>query len=99
VVWCSRNQVVLLFRILLAFRQGKGFKNWAKIEKRHDLLPMDHKDLALLAWFSNGYFNLSPTKNSTEFVFDDLRYPLLNLRCVNDLILVYPETGQGPLGY
>jgi inner membrane protein len=56
----------------------KSFKNWAKVKKQHGLLPMKHTDLAKLAWFSNGYFNINPIKNANEFIFNDLRYPLLN---------------------
>jgi inner membrane protein len=58
--------------------QDKSFKNWAKVEKRHDLLPMQNQDLALLAWFSNDYYNIKPTASASEYIFDDLRYPLLN---------------------
>lgn len=54
------------------------FKNWAKVKKQHSLLPMNHSDLSKLAWFSNGFFNISSTKNANEYIFDDLRYPLLN---------------------
>ncbi|OZV70145.1 metal-dependent hydrolase [Winogradskyella aurantia] len=60
------------------FDKEKNFKNWARIEKHHGLLPMQHKDLALLAWFSNDYYNITATNEEDEYIFDDLRYPLLN---------------------
>lgn len=56
----------------------RSFKNWTKIEKQHRLLPMEDPDLSTLAWFSDKYFNISPTENSDVFIYSDLRYPLLN---------------------
>jgi inner membrane protein len=56
----------------------ESFKNWAQIEKHHGLFPMEHEDLTKLAWFSNSYFNVTSTNTKGEYIFDDLRYPLLN---------------------
>ena len=55
----------------------KTFKNWVKIEKQHNLIPMQDENLAILAWFSNNYYNVSKS-DTNEFIYSDLRYPLLN---------------------
>ena len=56
----------------------KSFKNWTRIEKQHHLIPIDDTDLSKLTWFSNNYFNVSKSKKEGEFIYSDLRYPLLN---------------------
>jgi len=55
----------------------KTFKNWVKIEKQHSLIPMQDENLAILAWFSNNYYDVSKS-DTNEFIYSDLRYPLLN---------------------
>lgn len=52
--------------------------NWKVINKKNHLLPMDDKDLAKLAWFSNDYYTVRTTENDNEYKYCDLRYPLLN---------------------
>lgn len=56
----------------------KTFKNWVKIEKKHDLIPRNDTDLSKLIWFSNGYYNLKNSETKGEYIYNDLRYPLLN---------------------
>ncbi|WP_073086125.1 metal-dependent hydrolase [Winogradskyella jejuensis] len=56
----------------------KVITDWAKIEKQHHLIPMSDEDLSTLAWFSDGYYGIRPSENSDEFIYSDLRYPLLN---------------------
>jgi inner membrane protein len=56
----------------------KTFKNWVKIEKQQSIIPMQDKNLATLAWFSNNYYNVSYSDANNEFIYSDLRYPLLN---------------------
>lgn len=56
----------------------KTFKNWVKIEKQHHLLPMKDEDLETLAWFSNNYYNISKSDSKGEYIYNDLRYPLLD---------------------
>lgn len=56
----------------------KTFKNWVKIEKQHDLIPRNDSDLSKLIWFSNGYYNLKNSETKGEYIYNDLRYPLLN---------------------
>ncbi|TCK68981.1 inner membrane protein [Winogradskyella wandonensis] len=56
----------------------KVITDWAKIDKQHELLPMSDEDLSTLAWFSNNYFSIRPSENQNEFIYSDLRYPLLD---------------------
>ena len=56
----------------------KTFKNWVKIEKQQSIIPMQDKNLATLSWFSNNYYNVSYSDANNEFIYSDLRYPLLN---------------------
>ncbi|WP_179345251.1 metal-dependent hydrolase [Winogradskyella ursingii] len=51
---------------------------WIKIEKQHSLIPMEDKNLSKLSWFSNGYYHIETTDVANEFIYKDLRYPLLN---------------------
>ena len=59
-------------------------EDWIKIEKQHNLVPIEDENLSKLVWFSNGYFNIQKIKaevekvTETEFIYHDLRYPLLN---------------------
>lgn len=48
------------------------------IPKNRDLLDVNHKDIKVLTWFSNGYYNLVPIDSSKNIQYLDLRYPLLN---------------------
>ena len=48
------------------------------IPKNRDLLDVNHKDIKVLTWFSNGYYNLVPMDSSKNIQYLDLRYPLLN---------------------
>ncbi|KAB1153952.1 metal-dependent hydrolase [Tenacibaculum aiptasiae] len=48
------------------------------ISKNRDLLDVNHKDIKVLTWFSNGYYNLVPMDSSKNIQYLDLRYPLLN---------------------
>ena len=48
------------------------------IEKNHDLINMNHHNLQTLAWFSNGYYNLSKKDKIDTYKYVDLRYPILN---------------------
>lgn len=50
---------------------------WIKIEKNHDLIPLENNDIKTLSWFSKGYFNISSTDMFNEFIYNDLRYPPL----------------------
>ena len=48
------------------------------IPKTHHILDMSDPNLRLLPWFSKGYYNLKKGKNKEEFIYTDLRYPMLN---------------------
>lgn len=48
------------------------------IPKNHDLLDTSHPDLEVLKWFSKDYYALQKIASTGEFVYKDLRYPLLD---------------------
>ncbi|RNC87041.1 MAG: metal-dependent hydrolase [Winogradskyella sp.] len=74
----------------------KTFKNWVRIEKRHDLLPMDDEDLSQLAWFSKNYYNVQQSKDSiNEFIYSDLRYPLMNPSNSNSSVFKFTVYKKG----
>ncbi len=52
-------------------------KDWQVIPKTHDLAPISDPDISTLIWFSKGYFNIAKTEKDDEFIYSDLRYPLL----------------------
>ncbi|SEC27664.1 inner membrane protein [Tenacibaculum sp. MAR_2009_124] len=88
------------------FDAKKGIDTILTIQKKHDLLDINHPDIQTLAWFSNDYFNLE--KDSTQYIYYDLRYPLLNpndtktsvfkfdLKKVNDRWDILPFKGNPP---
>jgi inner membrane protein len=53
------------------------------IEKNHDLINMSDSNLQTLAWFSNGYYNLSKKDKVGTYKYVDLRYPMLNPDDIN----------------
>ena len=53
------------------------------IEKNHDLINMSDSNLQTLAWFSNGYYNLSKKDKIGTYKYVDLRYPMLNPDDIN----------------
>ena len=53
------------------------------IEKNHDLIDMTDSNLQTLAWFSNGYYNLSKKDKIGTYKYTDLRYPMLNPDDIN----------------
>lgn len=48
------------------------------IDKQHQLLNMKDENLKTLAWFSNGYFNLTEDSQEGIYKYTDLRYPILD---------------------
>lgn len=59
------------------FDQTPQINNWIQLPKNHELISEYSKDLEILYWFSNGYYNFSTLEGSDEFMFKDLRYPLM----------------------
>lgn len=60
------------------FDTENRFLNFREIPKHRDLKPSDYTDIAGLAWFSNRYYSIYKL-NATEYQYNDLRYPLLDL--------------------
>ena len=72
----SNTQYHLTFYSL--FDQSTTADTILTIEKNHDLINMNHHNLQTLAWFSNGYYNLSKKDKIDTYKYVDLRYPILN---------------------
>ncbi len=53
-------------------------KEWQVISKDNGIVPMNDKDLATLAWFSDDFYKVRKTDTEGEYKYSDLRYPLLN---------------------
>jgi len=55
------------------------FIDWKVIPKQQILNAKEHADIKCLAWFSNDYYNVE-SFNDSEFLYKDLRYPLVETR-------------------
>jgi inner membrane protein len=67
------------------------------VEKNHDIIDMNDKNLKILTWFSNDYFNLSKKEKVGTYKYVDLRYPPLNPDDANTSVFnftVFNEDGQ-----
>ena len=53
------------------------------VDKNHDLIDMNDTNLKTLAWFSNGYYNISRREKVGTYKYVDLRYPMLNPDDIN----------------
>ena len=72
------------------------FLNFREIPKQRDLFPSDFKDIQDLAWFSNQYYSVYKL-NESEYQYNDLRYPLLDLDDPNTSVfslLLYKEENR-----
>lgn len=58
--------------------EEKKITEWQSISKDNSVVPMEDKDLAILAWFSDNYYKVRKTGVEGEYRYSDLRYPLLN---------------------
>jgi inner membrane protein len=65
---------------------------WHKLPKNHELIEGIPKDLETLAWFSDGYYNLSETASLDTYLFKDLRYPLMDENDPNSSIFKFTIT-------
>lgn len=53
------------------------------IDKNHDLIDMNAKNLQTLAWFSKNYYTISKKEKIGNYKYIDLRYPMLNPDDIN----------------
>lgn len=60
--------------------------NIISIEKNHNLIDMNDKNLQTLAWFSNNYFTISKKDKIGTYKYVDLRYPMLNPDDINTAV-------------
>lgn len=72
------------------------FLNFTEVPKRRDLKPSEYKDIEGLAWFSNQYYSVYKL-NESEFQYNDLRYPLLEIDNPNSSVfslLLYKDKNR-----
>ncbi|WGD34698.1 metal-dependent hydrolase [Olleya sp. YS] len=72
------------------------FSNWNVIEKQHDLINIENRDIRLLRWFSNDYFNLKPIENTDDIEYTDLRYPFLDPNDAKTSVFKFQLYMDGP---
>lgn len=60
------------------FDTKNRFLNFREVPKQRDLKSSVYKDIEDLAWFSNQYYSIYKL-NKNEYLYNDLRYPLLDL--------------------
>ncbi len=65
------------------------------LPKNHYLLNMKEPDLQTLDWFSNGYYNLSKIDSSNNIRYNDLRYPLLDVKNKNSSVFSFELERNG----
>ncbi|WP_460219150.1 metal-dependent hydrolase [Psychroserpens sp. MEBiC05023] len=56
------------------------FSEWKSIPKKRISNHQYIEDIECLAWFSNGYYNVEAIDEQGEFLYSDLRYPLVKTR-------------------
>ncbi len=59
------------------FDSERRIVEWQKIDKQNHEFA-NEADIKSLRWFSNDYYNIYETDNENEFIYTDLRYPLLD---------------------
>ncbi|TBN18984.1 metal-dependent hydrolase [Hyunsoonleella pacifica] len=72
------------------------FLNFTKIQKQRDLTPSEYDDVKRLSWFSNQYYSIYKL-NDNEYQYNDLRYPLLDLKNPNTSVFslsLYKENNR-----
>lgn len=77
--------------------KANRIQEWQIIPKESNLLPMDHKDLATLAWFSDDYYKVWATDTEGEYKYSDLRYALLDPEDVESSLFsfkIFKENGR-----
>jgi len=60
------------------FDRETSFKNWHRLSKNHELLPIEDTDMQTMSWFSSGYYNLERIEGSQDITYTDLRYPFFD---------------------
>jgi inner membrane protein len=67
------------------------------LPKSHGILDMSDPNLSLLPWFSKGYYNLKKDYTRDEYIYTDLRYPMLNPNDPNSSVFnftIYYNKGE-----
>ena len=67
------------------------------VEKNHDLIDLNNRNLKTLTWFSNNYFNISKSEKIGTYKYTDLRYPLLDPEDANSSLFnftIYNKNNQ-----
>lgn len=67
-------------------------KKWQTLLKNHKLIDQLDFDIKTLIWFSDGFYNFSPTDEKDTLIFRDLRYPLLDENDPNSSVFSFKIT-------
>lgn len=79
------------------FDEENKIRDWKIIDKVESPIPMDDNNLSTLTWFSDNYYSVKTTEKSDVFVYNDLRYALLNPDDENSSLFsfkVYQKNGK-----
>jgi len=71
------------------FDKESKIKNWKVIPKKELQIPIDNENLSTLTWFSDNYFSVIDTEKAGEYMYNDLRYPLLNPEDINSFLFSF----------
>lgn len=71
------------------FDKESKVKNWKVIQKKELQIPIDNENLSTLTWFSDNYFSVIDTEKAGEYIYNDLRYPLLNPEDINSFLFSF----------
>ena len=99
ILWYSvaetKNQYHLTFYSL--FDEKATSEKIITVDKKHDMIDMNSKNLQTLAWFSNDYYNLLKKEKVGTYKYVDLRYPMLNPEDINTSVFnftIFNENGE-----
>lgn len=76
------------------FDSSSRVENWQQLSKNHDLFQDQSKDIETLAWFSNGYYNLTALGDGL-YRFNDLRYPSFDKNDPNSVVFSFIIQKEG----
>ena len=72
----TQNSYYIGFYSLLD--KESSVRNMIEIKKNHNLVDLEHKDIATLAWFSNGYYNVASIPDNNHIQHNHLRSIMLS---------------------
>ncbi|MFC4722083.1 metal-dependent hydrolase [Geojedonia litorea] len=76
------------------FDTSSKVEDWQRLAKNHDLIENRTSDIETLAWFSNGYYNLTPLESGV-YRYNDLRYPSFDKNDPNNAVFSFIIQKEG----